>query len=631
MMGLPKDKLLKSFWKSFQLLDTHVKLIIISLLILSIAIPIIVANLLDRQSIKSRGQGTPSVQWLRTQGNKIINEAGQAVMLRGVNIENREWNWSSGRSADENISYERRAVPKATGSPSVDGWGANVILIAIASGPINRNETNYLEAIDKIVQLAKDNSAYTLVVYRYGEPNAHQARMPDQAAEDALSKLAARYRNEPAVLYGLQVEPDNVSWREIKPRLTTMIDAIHRQNDKALIAIPVISNTGWSNNLERALADPINRPNLVWKVHLYDSWPSIQSRVNFQKVLDAGYPMLIGEFGDHSGWQNMIDYAEEKGISWIGWLFHEKGCPCMLSNAASFTPNSYGQEIKTRLQNTYQKIQYSPPLPTSPLTSTSTPIPTRLPTSTAIISPTRTPTPYSPASSQSQAFITTAISSPASVMPNNTVTITGTVLASSNTNVLVDIEIYNPSGSFVSQQYFDNQTLTSNTKKEYKMTWKIPANAPVGNYTVKMGVFNVGWKGLLKWNNNAGSFVVAKSNPTPSPISAPKVEYQTIADFSPSTIQKGKTINITANVTISADTNALVDIEIYDPSGTYVRQNYFDNQTFVANQKKTYKISWNVPSNAKTGIYTVKVGIFTPSWKKLLKWNNNAGQFRVVQ
>ena len=34
----------------------------------------------------------------------------------------------------------------------------------------------------------------------------------------------------------------------------------------------------------------------------------------------------------------------------VGWLFHDVGCPCMLSNSTTFATTEYGDEIKGRLQ-----------------------------------------------------------------------------------------------------------------------------------------------------------------------------------------------------------------------------------------------------------------------------------------
>ncbi len=302
-----------------------------------------------------------SLPWLHVEGNKIVNESGDIVVLRGVNIENREWIWGSSQSID----FERRAIPIATRSPADgDGWGANVILIAVASGPINRNNQAYLAALDEIVSIAKAEGAYTLMVYRYGEPNSQQAHFPDQAAEDAMAALAARYANEPAVLYGLQVEPsqpgsiyENLSqqafWDQVlKPRFDTMVAAIHSNNPNALITVP---GTQWSRKIHWALTNPVVGENLVYKTHPYDTWNSIQSSYRLDEVA-AIYPVMLGEFGpgafmSMSDVNSLLDFAEQHGMSWVAWLFHQNGCPCLVSEATNFTPSSpYGEEIKARLQ-----------------------------------------------------------------------------------------------------------------------------------------------------------------------------------------------------------------------------------------------------------------------------------------
>lgn len=287
-----------------------------------------------------------SVQWLHVEGNKLVNESGSTVILRGVNIENREWIWRS----NPNIDYERRAVVEATEAPP-EGWGANAILLAVASGPVNRRESRYLSALDEIIALAKARGAHTILSYRYSKPNTSQPNMPDQAAEDAMAALAARYANEPAVIYSLQVEPHDVSWSQLKPRLISMTDAIRRRNSKALVAIP---GTQWGRYVHWALTDPIPRDNLVYKSHVYDSWSTVRSQYRLD-ALSAKYPVILGEFG--AGGQmdlgeviELLDFVEDHGISWVAWLFHEKGCPCLLSNSSTFATTAYGAEIKERLQ-----------------------------------------------------------------------------------------------------------------------------------------------------------------------------------------------------------------------------------------------------------------------------------------
>lgn len=40
-------------------------------------------------------------------------------------------------------------------------------------------------------------------------------------------------------------------------------------------------------------------------------------------------------------------------------------------------------------------------------------------------------------------------------------------------------------------------------------------------------------------------------------------------------------------------------------------------------------MTWNVPAGAATGGYTVKVGVFTPTWGQTLHWNDSAAFFTV--
>jgi hypothetical protein len=61
-----------------------------------------------------------------------------------------------------------------------------------------------------------------------------------------------------------------------------------------------------------------------------------------------------------------------------------------------------------------------------------------------------------------------------------------------------------------------------------------------------------------------------------------------------------------------------------------VFQQFWDNQSFAANQSRTFTASWSVPLSAGTGTYTLKIGVFSPGWGTLLNWNNGAATFTVT-
>ncbi|MCH7626145.1 MAG: cellulase family glycosylhydrolase, partial [Chloroflexi bacterium] len=289
----------------------------------------------------------PSIDgWLSVNGNRIVGEDGTPVILRGVNLENREWEWASLRT----LKFERTAIPVVAGEPPF-GWGANLISIAIASGPVNREVRTYMNFLDELVSISRENGAYILITYRYPEPNDDQPNQPDNDAERAMAFLAERYERDPNVLYGLQVDPHDVSWKDLKPRFTVMVDAIRRNNDKALIAIP---GTNWGRDISHAINNPIKRDNLIYKTHTSDDWKTIQRDYDLEAVAKR-VPVLIGEFGagpsmDFDDLESLLDFAEERGISWAGWLFHDKGCPCMLEDSEDFSVTEYGRIVKERLQ-----------------------------------------------------------------------------------------------------------------------------------------------------------------------------------------------------------------------------------------------------------------------------------------
>ena len=82
------------------------------------------------------------------------------------------------------------------------------------------------------------------------------------------------------------------------------------------------------------------------------------------------------------------------------------------------------------------------------------------------------------------------------------------VTASANAVALVDVEVYNPDGQKVYQKFYDNRSFTAGEARTFGSYWSIPKSAAKGSYTVKVGVFKVGWAGLLAWQDVAAQFTV---------------------------------------------------------------------------------------------------------------------------
>jgi len=117
-------------------------------------------------------------------------------------------------------------------------------------------------------------------------------------------------------------------------------------------------------------------------------------------------------------------------------------------------------------------------------------------------------------------FTTNATVTPSSVAPGQNVSVVAQITSAAASTALVDVEIYNPAGTKAHQVWFDNQTFTAGQQRSYTVNWIAPATT--GTYAVRIGVFVPGWQGLLHWNNDAGSFVVAATTaPTPTATTPP--------------------------------------------------------------------------------------------------------------
>src|ERR687885_2227160 len=101
-----------------------------------------------------------------------------------------------------------------------------------------------------------------------------------------------------------------------------------------------------------------------------------------------------------------------------------------------------------------------------------------------------------------------AAATPTSLTAGTSVTIAASATSSTATSAPVDVEIYGPSGARAYQTFFDNQAFAAGQRRDYAVTWQLPADAPAGTYVVKVGIFGPGWGTTYAWNDEAARFSV---------------------------------------------------------------------------------------------------------------------------
>ncbi len=109
--------------------------------------------------------------------------------------------------------------------------------------------------------------------------------------------------------------------------------------------------------------------------------------------------------------------------------------------------------------------------------------------------------------------------------------------------------------------------------------------------------------------------------PTPTPLPTP--EFKVTTNLPKNEVKPGQAISFTTTVTVNkAAAKVLVDTEVYCSADNVNWSKDFqttrDDQTFELNQARTYDETFEVPASHAKGKCFIKVGIFSPGWKKQL-------------
>jgi hypothetical protein len=102
---------------------------------------------------------------------------------------------------------------------------------------------------------------------------------------------------------------------------------------------------------------------------------------------------------------------------------------------------------------------------------------------------------------------------PATVAPGSTVTISGSILAAAAASgMIIDVELYNAAGANLAKFETPGTNFTAAVASTVaSKVYTIPAGAPAGAYSVKLGIFTAGYSSTRYWNSSVATFSVASS------------------------------------------------------------------------------------------------------------------------
>lgn len=282
---------------------------------------------------------------LTTSGNRIVDSVtGAPILLRGVN-----------RSG---LEYSRDPIPEADFENIINGWHANIVRIPFNQEWILADPTNLDLAIDH----ASRRGAYVLLDLQWldnrtprgytnpNEPNYVPA-LPNTGSVELWRMLAARYKDNPAVLFDIFNEPHDplpgddpalpakVTIDEWSPWALSLVDAIRSEHPAALIFVPGLD---WAYDLSDMPIEGLE--GVVYSTHVYEvkgpRWN------HYFGALSRNFPVFAGEWGgDDVGWgRRLATYLENHGIGWTAWSWSNK--PFLMQNGV---PTPFGELVRDLL------------------------------------------------------------------------------------------------------------------------------------------------------------------------------------------------------------------------------------------------------------------------------------------
>src|SRR5277367_6922702 len=161
------------------------------------------------------GRLSNALPLLTTSGNRIVNAAtGATLLLRGVNRSGLEYS-----DPDEQGFLSGAGICRAEIQTIVKDWRCNIVRLPfnqdfVLRGRNGLSAEQYQQALDQVISWNAMFGAYTLLdlqwldVQRiYGGNRNFVAPLPNMDSIALWTTLAARYKDEPAVLYDIFTEP----------------------------------------------------------------------------------------------------------------------------------------------------------------------------------------------------------------------------------------------------------------------------------------------------------------------------------------------------------------------------------------------------------------------------------------
>ncbi|MEO5816096.1 MAG: glycoside hydrolase family 5 protein [Gemmatimonadaceae bacterium] len=276
---------------------------------------VLLMSLLSVSSSAAQGASVVALHGrLSVRGNRVVDEHGDAVQLRGMSLF-----WSQWMPQFYNESAVRWLR---------DDWKITVVRAAIAvpSGGYLRHPDAETKKAEAVIDAAVKLGIYVIVDWHSHNPEP-------EAAKKFFSYIASKYGKLPNIIYEPWNEPlDTHDWSTvIKPYHLAVIAAIRARDKTNLV---VAGTQTWSQDVDKAAADPLPFTNVAYTLHFYAGTHRQSLRDKATLAMSRGAALFVTEWGtgsadgngmlDSTETRKWIAFMDQHKLSWANWSVADK-------------------------------------------------------------------------------------------------------------------------------------------------------------------------------------------------------------------------------------------------------------------------------------------------------------------
>jgi len=318
-------------------------------------------------------------------GNLLVNSAGQAVTLHGVNISGTQWQCLAGTAFDSPANDASIAAMVA--------WHVNAVRIPLNEdcwlgiNGAKESSGRYHREIRRYVQRLHAHGLYAILDLHWNAPGATLSHMGARFSgnfgmADAdhapafWASVASYFKRDHAVLFDLFNEPTEISWSCwlngcLSPRgfvtagMQQLLDAVRSTGATQPVMVSGLEKASLDGQewLTYHPTDPATQ--LVASAHIYGQRKLARFDSNLG-VVAAQFPVVLGEVGEkdcgHVDLDALLPWADQHEVSYLAWDWFVGACsdPALISDYRG-TPTPYGIGYREHLRATFPiPLRYGP-------------------------------------------------------------------------------------------------------------------------------------------------------------------------------------------------------------------------------------------------------------------------------